>query len=329
MSLFNTASNLDKKFVKIVDEISTDDGKGESDEKTPKRKVERNDQVPALLKKRRIVTDESMHGIDTSRFITTENAKCRFVTERGVCFIAFSSSSRFVSSHRIQRNFKSSPCQLPKCKNRFTSAEDIIAPVVIVSPEYSERYGLKSWVCFDHWSRSVYHEEDEDDTVMSASLLHDVSILENKGMLQKSKVAKKLDMSLVPSDDDSEEEATNTEEKEKVDEKCVDEDKDGIEDGSDPGHETTDEEEVLAKRSRSEKKQARRTVVTDPMEGSSKKTVTRNYKLKSKKSLLEILNKSDSEDPENETNDDGEGVSDEECGNKAVAESPDMFDSKK
>ena len=69
--------------------------------------------------------------------------------------------------------------------------------------------------------------------------------------------------------------------------------------------------------------------MNDPMEGSSKNTVTRSSKLRTKKSLLEILNKSDSEeDTDYETNDD-EGISDRKGGNRAVVETPDMFDSEK
>ena len=92
----------------------------------------------------------------------------------------------------------------------------------------------------------------------------------------------------------------------------------------------SEDEVVLAKQSRGGKKSARRTVVNDPMEGSSKNTVTRSSKLKTnKKSLLEILNKSDSEeDTDYETNDD-EGISDGKGGNRAVVETPDMFDSEK
>ena len=180
-----------KKFVKVSTtstEEEYDEIKEEKGEKTPKRKYE--DIEPSTpVKKPKLEPDEKMLGMDTSGYVTSKNATCKFVREFNTCYVAWSSDTSVVTHHRVGKFGKSdSVCQLPGCGKKFESAEDIIAPIVIVEPIYHKRWNKKSWVCFSHWSNSTFpDEENEDNVINSAAFMHEANELAKKEILTRSK----------------------------------------------------------------------------------------------------------------------------------------------
>ena len=131
------------------------------DLETPNQKTEQRSTIkPPNPKRLRLdAFDDVRDGYPKNRYINDGNKNCAFIREGRVSFIAATDDRDFIRPHILP---KSIPCGITSCSNIFKSREDLIAPVVICSPEDDPNYGRKVMACARHFEKSLIPGEEYD-----------------------------------------------------------------------------------------------------------------------------------------------------------------------
>ena len=158
------ADRMKSGFVKEV--LDRDDN-----EKTPSSKTFDDPKVPEKPLKITIPDPASVDK-DVSRYNTESNKNCRVVRVKETCFLAFSSDSQYLTKHQpfIDVHGRKVKKNCLGCNNEFVEAETEIGPVIVVGPDYHGKLGEQTWVCREHWEKSVTNEVEEDKVCEVAAI---------------------------------------------------------------------------------------------------------------------------------------------------------------